>query len=98
MDFSYLTQGTNMVERRCGGLMGFWHELRTIAVRGVQVWKLVPVRRRWALAGAVVIMVLGSAASTAIPLHLGKLVDSVNPQSNHGLSRDFVRQVAVFYL
>src|SRR3954447_5431776 len=87
-----------MAQRGCGGHMGFWHELQTIARRGGQVWTLVPARRRWALAGGVLVMVLGSAASTAIPLYLGKLVDSVNPQASHGLGPDAVRSVAIFYL
>jgi ATP-binding cassette subfamily B protein len=75
-----------------------WCELRIMASRGRRAWSLVPIRHRWALAGAVVVMGFGSAASTAIPVYLGRLVDSVNPDLNRGLGREAVGQVAAYYL
>ena len=41
-----------MVPIATGGLRGIWRELRYIGRRGRQVWRLVPWRHRWALAGA----------------------------------------------
>src|SRR3954468_19140471 len=87
-----------MVQRQDRPVEGFWRELLGIARLGRQVWGLVPWSHRCALGGAVLVMILGSAASTAIPLYLGKLVDSVNPQSDHRLGRESVRQVVGYYL
>src|SRR4051812_31001446 len=77
---------------------GFWRELRNIATLSRQVWTLVPRPHRLALGGAVLVMGLGSAASTAIPLYLGKLVDSVNPEASRGLRPEAVTRVVLYYL
>src|SRR5205823_3523860 len=66
------------------GLWGIARELGLIARRGRQVWRLVPWRHRLALAGALLVMSLASAANTAIALGLGKLIDAVNPKDNPG--------------
>jgi ATP-binding cassette, subfamily B, bacterial len=87
-----------MTQRRDHGKKGLWSELRNIATRGRQVWSLVPWSRKLALAAAVAVMSGTSAAWTAIPLFLGKLVDAVNPETNRGLSMDAVSRAASFYL
>lgn len=61
-----------------GGLMSsFWNELITIFQRARQIWNLIPVRQRWTLCFAIVLMALAGVSNTAIPLLLGKLVDAV---------------------
>ncbi|WP_422925323.1 ABC transporter ATP-binding protein [Singulisphaera sp. PoT] len=87
-----------MAQRLYMPLKGFWRELRTIAHRGREVWRLVAWRQRLALAAAVVVMSGTSAAWTAIPLFLGKLVDAVNPESQQALGPGGIRSVAAYYL
>ena len=55
-----------------------WRELADITLRVRDMWRLIPARLKVTLGGALVIMSLGGAANTLIPLYLGKLVDSVN--------------------
>ena len=52
-------------------------ELRRLAGRGREVWKLVSRKRKRALAFATLIMVLISAGNTAVALQLGRLVDGI---------------------
>lgn len=52
-------------------------EARVIAYRVSQMWKLIPTRQKVTLGIAGGIIFLGGAANTAIPLLLGKLVDTV---------------------
>jgi ATP-binding cassette subfamily B protein len=52
-------------------------EMRVIAYRVGQMWKLIPSRQKLTLGIAGAIIFLGGAANTAIPLLLGKLVDTV---------------------
>jgi len=77
---------------------GFLREVRSIVKRGVQTWQLVPRSQRGALAGAVLVMAVTSAANTAIPLALGKLVDSVDPARHLDLARASLLRTAAFYL
>ena len=70
--------------RRIATLIG---ELRQIAHRGRHVWGLVPRRRKLSLGVAVVVMGLASAAATAIPLGLGRLMDQINPETHRGIPR-----------
>src|SRR3712207_5774548 len=58
-------KGTNMVQTQDKPAEGFCRELLGIARLGRQVWRLVPWSHRCALGGAVLVMGLGSAASTA---------------------------------
>ncbi len=60
---------------------GLRHELRLIARRGRQVWKLVPWRYRLALGGAALLMAFTSAANTTMALLLGRLVDRIKAGS-----------------
>ena len=55
----------------------FWQELLTIVRRAGQMWTLIPRPQKATLAGAIVLMAVGGATNTAIPLLLGQLVDSV---------------------
>jgi ATP-binding cassette subfamily B protein len=76
----------------------FWRELRVIGRRGHQVWRLVPWPQKLALGVAVLVMTVASAANTAIPLYLGRLVDAVNPESHRGLTQAALTRVAAGYL
>ncbi len=90
-----------MTERpvRVGGPdLGLWREVRSIASSAVRTWKLVPGSQRWALFLAVGIMSITSAANTAIPLLLGKLINSVEPGTHPGQSHSALLRIAGFYL
>jgi ATP-binding cassette subfamily B protein len=87
-----------MVQKHVRPECGFLRELRSIVNRGVQTWQLVPRSQRWALAGAVSVMGITSAANTAIPLYLGKLLDSVNPETHRGLGQASLLHTAAYYL
>jgi ATP-binding cassette subfamily B protein len=77
---------------------GVARELRAIAKRSRQVWRLIPWRERVFLCIALVIMSLSSGANTAIALCLGSLVDAVNPEVNPSLARDSLTRIAAVYL
>ncbi len=79
-------------------LRSIGRELGTIVRRGRQVWRLVPWKHRLALAGALLVMSLSSAASTVIPLCLRRLIDDVDPATNSGKTAAALTGVAVFYL
>jgi ATP-binding cassette subfamily B protein len=87
-----------MAQKRDRAGKGFRLELRRIGKRGRQVWQLVPWSQKCALGAAVAVMCVSSGASTAIPLFLGRLVDSVNPATNRGLNPAQLTRVAAFYL
>ena len=55
----------------------FWREMGNIARNGREMWRLIPRRQCWTLGAAVLLMILGGLANTAIPLMLGRLVDTV---------------------
>jgi ATP-binding cassette subfamily B protein len=79
-------------------LRSIGRELGTIVRRGRQVWRLVPWSHRLALAGALAVMSLSSAASTVIPLCLRQLIDDVDPATNPGRTAGALTGVAIFYL
>jgi hypothetical protein len=56
---------------------GIAAEMCLMLRRAREVWRLVPRRHKWALAGAAVVMACTSACSTALALFLGQLVDGV---------------------
>ena len=64
---------------------GIAAEMALMLRRGREVWRLVPRRHKWALAGAVLVMVCTSACSTALALFLGQLVDGVQRGNAHGI-------------
>ena len=76
----------------------FWREMRNIAQLGRQMWRLIPRARKLALGGALLVMSVASAANTAIPLCLGRLVDAVNPESNRRLTPSDLIRIAAMYL
>ena len=73
-------------------------ELRTVRRLGLRIWQLVPCVQKLALGGTVLIMGVASAASTAIPLCLGQLVDAVNPQPRRALAATPLLRLALGYL
>jgi ATP-binding cassette, subfamily B, bacterial len=77
---------------------GLSQEVKNIVRRGVQAWRLIPRAQRWALCSAMLVMATASAANTAIPLFLGRLLDSVNPESHQGLGQAALLRTAAFYL
>ncbi len=76
----------------------FWREMGNIARLGREMWRLIPRARKLALGGALLVMSVASAANTAIPLCLGRLVDAVNPDSNRRLSPSGLFRIAAMYL
>ena len=76
----------------------FRRELNLIIRRARKVWRLVPRRHKLGLGGAALVMALVSAVNTAIPLCLGRLVDSVQHNIEEGLNPDRLLPVAALYL
>jgi len=78
-----------------GPLRRFGHELHELALTARHVWRMVPRVQRWSLVGAVLIMSLGGAANTALPLLSGRIVDRVTTGVTTGEPRaDILRVVA----
>src|SRR5262249_38051962 len=80
---------------------GLRQELRQIVRRGRQVWRLVPARHKLALGGAALLMAVTSAANTAIPLLLGRLVHQLEQLKRRvglGLVPDTLFRTALVYL
>jgi ATP-binding cassette, subfamily B, bacterial len=65
-------------------LARFGREVRELVLTTRKVWKTIARRHRWALLGAVSVMVLGGAANTALPLLSGRIVDRVEFGVTHG--------------
>jgi ATP-binding cassette subfamily B protein len=87
------------MNRKVGkGTSGFVRELRVIGKRARQVWKLVPLRHKWALGGAAAVMAITSACNTALPLLLGQLVDAIKRGSDDGLQPRALYRVASYFL
>ncbi len=66
---------------------GIAAELRLMARRGREVWPLIPRRHKLALTVAALVMACTSACNTALPILLGRLVDSVRAGTDQGLGR-----------
>jgi ATP-binding cassette subfamily B protein len=66
--------------------------------RGLEVWRLVPRRHKWALAGAAVVMACTSACSTVLALFLGLLVDGVQRGTLEGQPHATLYYLAACYL
>jgi ATP-binding cassette subfamily B protein len=77
---------------------GLLREVRSIVKRAHQTWHLVPGTQRLALGAAVLVMGIASAANTAIPLCLGKLIDSVDPERHRTLAQSSLLATAGFFL
>lgn len=76
----------------------FRQEVVTTARRTRQAWGFVPLAQKVALLGAFAVMCGASAANTAIPVCLGRLVESANMEANRGLDREALTRIAAFYL
>src|SRR4051812_12974331 len=79
-------------------IKGLRHELRLLLPRGRQVGKLLPWRHRGALGGAALLMAFTSAASTAIALLLGLLVDRIKSGTEAGANADALYRAAALFL
>jgi ATP-binding cassette, subfamily B, bacterial len=77
---------------------GIVAEMGLMLRRGREVWRLVPSRHKWALAGAVVIMVGTSACSTTLALFLGQLVDGVKPDNLNAQTNESHYRMAALWL
>ena len=80
----------------------FWRELPEIGYRARQLWGLIPTQQKWTLRTAVLLMALGGASNTAVPVLLGKLVDAVKPfaatatQTNAPVTDGFYQTIGVY--
>jgi len=77
---------------------GIAAEMALMVRRGREVWRLVPRRHKWALAGAAVVMACTSACSTALAVFLGQLVDGVQRGTLEGQPHDTLYHLAAWYL
>jgi ATP-binding cassette subfamily B protein len=77
---------------------GFFAELRLMAKRARQSWRLVPRRHKFALGGAALVMVLTSACNTALPVLLGRLIDRVIQGTAQGLGHEALYRIAAWFL
>lgn len=76
-------------------------EFLLIGRRGKEVWHLVPGRYKLALAGAAFLMAITSAASTLIPLLLGRLVARLQELSQavaEGTSAESITSTSLYFL
>jgi ATP-binding cassette subfamily B protein len=87
-----------MMQVQHSKLRGFGRELRLVAQRARQVWNLVPRQHKLALAAGCSVMAFTAATNTALPLFLGRLVDSVRLGTEGGLSPDALYCAAGVYL
>jgi ATP-binding cassette subfamily B protein len=76
----------------------FLAELRPIAARARQVWRLVTPRQKGALAAATAVIAVTSICSTALPLLLGTLVDAVLRGMREGWGHASLYRLAGEYL
>jgi ATP-binding cassette subfamily B protein len=77
---------------------GFRSEFRLILRRVGEVWRLVPHRDKFALAGSTLLMSVSSACGTMIAILLGLLISGVEAGVGQGLGRAELVHVAGFYL
>jgi ATP-binding cassette subfamily B protein len=81
-----------------GPTLGIGAEMCLMVRRAREVWRLVPRRHKWALAGAAVVMACTSVCSTALALFLGQLVDGVQRGTLSGQPRETLFHLAGWYL
>jgi ATP-binding cassette subfamily B protein len=77
---------------------GLWRELRTIASRGRESWRLVPPRRRWTLGVASAVAGGVSAINVAVALLLGGLIKALEQGQREGLAGRDLAWIAAPYL
>jgi ATP-binding cassette subfamily B protein len=77
-----------------------WRELAVILSRARDMWKLIPLRQKLTLGAAAFIIAMGGASNTAIPLLMGKLVDTVKdgPGASGGVAGGGIMGAVVLYL
>jgi ATP-binding cassette, subfamily B, bacterial len=80
------------------GLGRFLAEVRELAVTARKTWRMLSRSHRCALLGAVVIMALGGATATALPLLSGQLVDRVATGIQAGEARASILAAVVSVL
>jgi ATP-binding cassette subfamily B protein len=73
-------------------------EVGRVLKRARKVWRLVPRRHKLSLGGAALVMAITSAANTALPLLLGRLVDAVGGELHGTLPHQALYRTALFYL
>ncbi len=78
--------------------LGIVPEMCLMLRRAREVWRLVPRKHKWALAGAAVVMACTSVCSTALALFLGQLVDGVQRGTLGGQPRETLFHLAAWYL
>jgi ATP-binding cassette subfamily B protein len=77
---------------------GFFAELRVMAGRARQAWRLVPRRHKLALGVAALVMALTSLCNTALPILLGRLVARIIHGTHDGLSHRALYEVTAWFL
>ena len=77
---------------------GFGAEIHLILRRGQQVWRLVPIKHKLALASAVSIMAAVSLCNVAVALLLGNLVNAVVATSPYLVAAEILCSIAAAYL
>jgi ATP-binding cassette, subfamily B, bacterial len=76
----------------------FTSEIRLIAARAVEVWRMVPRPNKWSFLAAGAVMSLGCVATVGIPLLLGWLIDTVRIGASDGLPKSDLFRVALMFL
>src|SRR5439155_11890793 len=77
---------------------GLRADLRLLAKRARQVWRLVPARYKAALGSATFVMALISLCNTSIPLFLGMLLDELKTATEQSLAREALYGIACRFL
>ena len=77
---------------------GFFAELRLMARRARQAWRLVPRRHKLALAGAALVMALTSVCNTALPVLIGRMINRVIQGTSQGLGHEALYGIAAWFL
>lgn len=77
---------------------GFFAELRQMARRGRQAWRLVPRRHKAALGVAALVMALTGVCNTALPVLIGRLVHRIIEGTQAGLTQEALYRIAAWFL
>jgi ATP-binding cassette subfamily B protein len=80
------------------GSLGIWQEFRLIVGQARELWGLLPMRRKFPLLVAAGLMALASAASTAVPLLVGSLLDGLKQGLDAGDPARILYRSALMYL
>ncbi len=68
-------------------------ELLSILRNARNLWRLTSAVQKWTLSASILLMVIGGMANTAVPLLLGRLVDTVTKSSAAGRMTDAGRGI-----